>query len=63
MSRRPNRWEAARDPWAARRREEQSPKPRVRRHVPTWSLPVTTVAKVVGALLVVLVVLDLAGVL
>ena len=40
--------------------------PRARRRAPktpTWSLPVTTVAKAVGALLAVLVVLDLVGVL
>lgn len=48
----------------ANRHLASTPRPRARQpKAPTWSLPVTTALKAVGALLAVLVVLDLAGVL
>jgi len=55
-----------RSEWAANAhlaRPDRARKLRDQRRGPTWSLKVTTVAKVVGALLAVLAILDLAGVL
>lgn len=62
MSRRPNRWEAARDPWAARRRADAGPKlHKPATHGATWSFPVVRALKWLAVLVLVLVALDWLG--